>query len=71
MIPDRLTGCDKRHPDTPSRIVLRNNGQRKKKKLVCNECTRVRVAEHRVQGPYGVLPRLTWTPPEFTQGLYS
>jgi hypothetical protein len=68
----RLISCEKHHPDSASEIVLdaTENGTRKR----CLACVRIRVKtanrlgkQRPIQMTHGdnLLPRLTWTPPNF------
>lgn len=63
---ERLQNCDSWHPELPARLALRANGNRRS--VRCLECQRQRLLAHRdelkLRQPYGVLPRLTWPPPE-------
>jgi len=65
---ERLSRCDHWHPDVPARLALRKNGSRQS--VRCLECQRHRILAHRdalkLGRPYGLLPRLTWTPPQIT-----
>lgn len=66
---NRLSTCDTWHPDSPARLAVQKAGRDKagnyRHKTACLECQRLKTAESRCHGPYGVLPRLMWTAPEF------
>jgi hypothetical protein len=72
-----LPSCFRHHPDVESEIAIaRGDG---KERRYCKVCMRVRAKAayrridkiHTTAISYGVLPRLTWAPPEFSHGLKS
>lgn len=80
MMAKRFPACDRRHPDRPSRILVRGEayGRGRTYCSVCNGIRKDEARQARRDGvplserrqPYGVIP-LKWKPPEigeFTDG---